>query len=413
MSARARREGPAYLREVCELLWPPPTVITLSGDSPGSSPPGRAGDEAEQRHDHEFMLISGLGRPPLIVPAAPRLAAAAIRHFSRSGSRSARLAVRAVSAGLASGLGAAVARGRIRVTEPPRADTIESHLASVLSQELRLSMFLGRPRANRKPVLQLLSPSGDPVGYAKIGINQLTRDLVHTEHEALTRVARVGLTQLTAPPVLHYGDWHGLSVLVLGALPAWTRSRPVPAGRLAAAMSEVARMDGLRQAPLAGSAYLRELRLRLARADEGPSQMALQQVLDTLEALAGDTVLTFGAWHGDWSPWNMVTTQRGILVWDWERFGSDVPLGFDALHHWMQGEIGPGHGDARGAAASCLGHAAVLTAPFGAGAEQARLTAALYLADLATRYLVDRQAKAGARHGDPGEWLIPDRKSVV
>jgi hypothetical protein len=31
----------------------------------------------------------------------------------------------------------------------------------------------------------------------------------------------------------------------------------------------------------------------------------------------------------------------------------------------------------------------------------------LYLADLATRYLVDRQAKAGARLGAPGQWLIP------
>jgi hypothetical protein len=38
---------------------------------------------------------------------------------------------------------------------------------------------------------------------------------------------------------------------------------------------------------------------------------------------------------------------------------------------------------------------------------EARLTAALYLADVATRYLVDRQAQAGAPLGDPGTWLIP------
>jgi hypothetical protein len=38
---------------------------------------------------------------------------------------------------------------------------------------------------------------------------------------------------------------------------------------------------------------------------------------------------------------------------------------------------------------------------------QARLTGILYLADLATRYLADRQAQAGAALGAPGTWLIP------
>jgi len=37
----------------------------------------------------------------------------------------------------------------------------------------------------------------------------------------------------------------------------------------------------------------------------------------------------------------------------------------------------------------------------------ARRTAALYLTDVATRYLVDRQAQAGAPLGAPGTWLIP------
>ena len=33
--------------------------------------------------------------------------------------------------------------------------------------------------------------------------------------------------------------------------------------------------------------------------------------------------------------------------------------------------------------------------------------ALLYLAELSTRYLSDRQAEAGARLGRPGAWLIP------
>jgi hypothetical protein len=40
-------------------------------------------------------------------------------------------------------------------------------------------------------------------------------------------------------------------------------------------------------------------------------------------------------------------------------------------------------------------------------ADEARLTALLYLAELSVRYLADRQAETGNRLGRPGSWLIP------
>jgi hypothetical protein len=133
----------------------------------------------------------------------------------------------------------------------------------------------------------------------------------------------------------------------------------------------------------------------------------LLEALDALAATGGCAGLAFGAWHGDWSPWNMASTTGGLLVWDWERFATGVPVGFDALHHWLQSEVGPQHRDPLAAAADVFEHAAPLLAPFGIDVAHARLTAALYLADVATRYLVDRQAQAGAPLGAPGTWLIP------
>jgi len=69
--------------------------------------------------------------------------------------------------------------------------------------------------------------------------------------------------------------------------------------------------------------------------------------------------------------------------------------------------VGPARGEPAAAAAGCIDRAPELLAPFGADPAQARLTAILYLADLATRYLTDRQDKAGARLGRAGSWLIP------
>lgn len=307
---------------------------------------------------------------------------------------------------LASGLGA-VLRDRVRIHAPADAQTIESHLGAVLGHRIEISMHLRATRANRKPVLQLLTPAGDTVGFAKISINALTADLIRAERAALARINAAGLTSLRAPRVLASGAWRGLELLVLSPLPIWLRPVPARPGQLASAVAELATMAGLRAAPLAAGEYWRRLTARLVRAGDGADQRALREALDLLARRSGDAVLTFGAWHGDWSPWNMANTRDGLLVWDWERFTSCAPYGFDLLHYWLQARVLPGHQDPAAAAAECVERAPALLRPLAVPAESARLVALTYLADLSVRYLVDQQAEAGARLGAPGRWLIP------
>jgi hypothetical protein len=342
----------------------------------------------------------------MLVPADRRAAAAALRHHRTPRSLTARLGVRALSLGLRGGLGTGL-RGRVLVSAPAGADDIEEYLKNVLSCDIRVSMYLGPARANRKPVLQLLSSTGEPAGFAKIGVNPLTCSLVRAEHDSLIWLGQAGLAEITIPRVLHYDNWRGLEVLVLSPLPTWLPPRPRSAPQLAGAMAELARVGGLASEPLAHSGYLDGLRSRLMAADQGAEQASLLRALDDLAARVGGEILTFGCWHGDWSPWNMASTSRGLLVWDWERFTAGVPLGFDALHHWLQVEVASRRRDPVTAARRCTELAPRQLAPFGIAARQARLTAVLYLADLATRYLADRQAQAGARLGAPGTWLVP------
>jgi hypothetical protein len=401
----------AYLREICDLLWPAPAEITLPGDASrwphigGTAKPSTRG--AAQTESRDFVLIPSLRHPRLLVPAAPRAAAAALRQYGQPRSWTARLGVTALALGLASGLGGTVFGVRVRMSAPPDTDSIESYLRSVITPDVRVGIRLGPARANRKPVLQLLTSAGEPVGFAKIGFNSLTRDLVRAERASLAWLEHAGLRGITVPRVLHHDQWHGLDVLVLSALPVWQRRRALSGDQLCAAMEAVARVDGLQRGAAAADAYLGQLRTRLAAADDGPERAALLQATETLAAAGGCARLTYGTWHGDWSPWNMASTGDGLLLWDWERFASGVPLGFDALHHWLQTEVGPHRRDPLEAASGCPQHAPELLAPFGVGAREARLTAALYLADVATRYLVDRQAQAGAPLGAPGTWLIP------
>ena len=109
----------------------------------------------------------------------------------------------------------------------------------------------------------------------------------------------------------------------------------------------------------------------------------------------------------------MASTADGLLVWDWERFATAVPVGFDPLHYRLQSDVVRGRRPPAEAADACVRDAAACLAPFGVPAGEARLVAVLYLAELSARYLADRQAEAGARLGRPGTWLIPAIKKAT
>src|SRR5215470_9760533 len=282
----------AYLREVCELLWPPTAEMTLYGGAHGwpqisGAVRPRALGGAARFEGRDFVLIPGVRHPRLLVPAAPRAAAAALRQYGQPRSWAARLGVAAFALGLAGGLGGTLLGVRVRVTAPPEAESIESYLKSAFSPDIRVSIRLGPARANRKPVLQLHTTSGKPVGFVKIGFNALTRDLVRAEAASLAWLDRVGLDGISVPQVLHHGQWHGMDVLVLSSLPVWQRRRVLATAQLSAAMDTVARVGGLQQGAHASDAYLRQLRERLDSADRGAERTALLAALDALAASGG------------------------------------------------------------------------------------------------------------------------------
>jgi hypothetical protein len=400
------RDRLEYLEEVCALLWPPPSRPAWSAAEPAAEP-------AADSRALELIVVPSLRNPRLLVPAGRRAAAAAVRRYGEPGSLRARVATRGLALALASGASRLLLRDRLHIAVPAGAPSIEAHLRARLGLDVQLSLHLGAARANRKPVLQLLTSDGATVAFAKVGITPLTRKLVRDEREALDKIRAARLTTVIVPEVRHLDSWHGLDVLVLSALPVWHPRRELAGGQLAAAMAEVARAAGCRRGPLADSSYWRQLPGRLAGAEPSADREALGQQLTELGPRAGQLELTFGAWHGDWTPWNMAATSDGLLLWDWERFATGVPVGFDALHHWLQAEVVSGRRDPAAAAADCVRRAPDLLGSFGVGPAAARLTARLYLCELSTRYLVDRQAAAGARLGAPGRWLIPALKGEL
>ncbi|MCC5574230.1 hypothetical protein IMZ11_01065 [Microtetraspora sp. AC03309] len=239
--------------------------------------------------------------------------------------------------------------GRLLVPDGP--DTIETYLGEVFGQRVRTVLRV-RParRANRKPILSARGSDG-VLGFVKVGDSDRARDLIRHESATLRMLADRPLKVISVPAVLHHGLWHDMDVLVLSPLPI--TSAAIPPGLLNAAVTEIASLGSC-------------------------------------------------AWHGDFAPWNISAGADGrLLVWDWERFGTDVPLGFDALHHFLHRvlkRMGP-----VGATQACLARAVPLLAPFGLSAAEARRTAAHYLITLADRH--DRDGHQPL--GPASTWLNP------
>jgi len=379
-----------YLTEVLDLLYPAPCRTDGTPGTPIA----------------EFLVVPDARRPRLLVPSGSRrVAAAAVRRYAEPQSRAAKLKRGAVVAAVRTGASGVLLRDRIKVTGP-FSQSIDGHLSDALGRELAVSVHIGPARANRKPVLQLISPEGDTFGFGKLGTGPLTQRLVRAETAALTALASSGLTKLTVPRVLHAGQWRGLQVLVQSALPVWLPRAPLTQRRLTAAMLDIAGCCGYTQGTLHAGAYWHELRGRLAAVADRPEGGGLASAAELLVKHAGEITFRYGAWHGDWAPWNMANLADALLVWDWERFATGVPLGFDAMHHELQKRI-QSTGDARQAVEVTVRRAGELLAPFGVPAAGREVTALLYLVDLATRYLTDRQAEAGARLGVLGTWLLP------
>ena len=385
--------------DAARLIWPAPATVTL-GRPDGPAPAGR----------REFVLVPSAADPRLVVPLRPRAAAATVaRSHTAPGSAKAAARTAAMSLAFASGGGGVLLRDRLVVDVPDGAPALDDHLSVLLGRPVVIGLRVGPPRANRKPVLQVVTPTGELVAYAKLGVNTLTDELVANEADALIRLGSAILGQVRVPEVLHSGTWQGHQLLVQAALPVRRSNLPDAAARTTAAMVSVARADRSPAMPVRDLPWWERTQQVVRELADGDNATALAAVGDSLAAWA-DQVVPSGGWHGDWNPGNCAVLPDSVLVWDWERYETGVPAGFDALHLNLQGAIGLGV-DLRAAAGRLIADAPRLLAPFGVNSvdapADAELVAMLYLWGLGARYAKDDQAAAGAAVGRLETWLLP------
>lgn len=374
--------------DVVQLIYPQNSLISRVG-------PGGAA--------RKFIAIPTWQEARMIFPADPFLSSMALRRARRT--ISARDRARTVAASLALRAGVGRALGEVRTFEWT-GGSLEAELSELFGCPIAPAIFLGPPRANRKPVIQIMSMTGRLLGVAKVGTSDLSSRLVRNEAKNLASLRASKFATLIHPTLLGLIDWQGRPVAVQSPLPVWEQGLRDDAAVRTNAMREIAQSAGTATTAWWGSAHQLNLTKRIGEVGDRDLRTLMRDALHL--GVGRNTTATLGSWHGDLSAWNMaVEKDRRAMIWDWERYASNVPVGFDALHYEFTPMLKRSPADRARSGIEIRERAHIALAPFIADRARPTDVAVMYLIEIASRYANDGQAQTGVAGGDAAAWLRP------
>lgn len=351
-----------------------------------------------------YLALPNPARPRMLIDASSPLATRRVlRVVTVSGG--ARNRALASIAGQMSRL--YLTTGRVRL--PSGEGSLETHISHELGQRgLAFGWTFGPPRANRKPVVTIVGKSGNAAAYGKIAVNPLTRALLAHEAETITRLSGA-VSGLQVPGCGPITEWQGLGVLLIEPVVPIHPGAALPEHLRMAAEDGIAAALGTRRMPLAESSFWQFTKTQIVVATHAnPAwENGIRDTIREIEMRAGEVEVTLGSWHGDWTRHNVGYTERGASAWDWERFETGVPVGFDALHYWLTERLAATAASTDAAAELVTVAPEILSRYVASGAiRDPRLVALLYLMTIGTRYMTDRQDLAGSLASGFETWLL-------
>ncbi|MCU1354499.1 MAG: hypothetical protein JWM05_3708, partial [Acidimicrobiales bacterium] len=293
--------------------------------------PARPGDDPA-------TLLGLVGTPdaprylvPLGWPAAATASCLAYLRLRATRTRLQRGIVGRLVGGSAAGM---VVRHRYAMATGP--DSLVGFLSELLGEgPLAVGVGIGSLDAVWKPTLQVFRPDGTPVAYVKVGWNEVTRELVQNEADALAQVA-AARPRIVVPGLLARASWHGRPLTAVAPLPPDVRRlpaglgpSPLPVRDLDGPLAELAPLDGPWWAGIATT-------ITAGTGIDDEVGGALRAAAELVRSRHGGFTTTVGRWHGDWVPWNLARCAGGLAVWDWEYSEAGAPVGLDEAHAAFQ-----------------------------------------------------------------------------
>jgi hypothetical protein len=201
--------------------------------------------------------------------------------------------------------------------------------------DICFAVSLGTPGPHRKPVVQVLTPEGEVLGYTKVGWNQATKELVKREAEVLGQLGKEELP-FGVPEVLYANERDGRSLCLQSPPPK--HSRPAPrrwTREYTDALCALASL-GVQYKPLEQTAFWREIVSRVQEVKSSYWRRILEHAIEKVRRDWDGKEIPLHLAHGDFAPWNAFQAEGQLYLYDWEYALEEAPAGYDLVHFRVQ-----------------------------------------------------------------------------
>lgn len=271
-----------------------------------------------------YVAIPSRTNVQQLIPWRWTSAVAAAQRVSDDRSRFSRLRD---AGGVAALLGVAALSSRRRLGVSADRSIVDHVTASLgLASPTYGTFLFGPARANRKPVIQIHDRRGRTLVWVKVATSELTKELLTAEVDVLGRLGERPLG-FRIPSVLGRGSFGDADWAALEPMTVERRTRPSleTFDRIASSIESTApQWSGA----TADSPLVARLRHEANGLEHAPG------ILERL--IARRPSIELAAAHGDLVPWNMLSGAPDTAVWDWERYVTTAPVGFDRIHRRVQ-----------------------------------------------------------------------------
>jgi thymidylate kinase len=203
--------------------------------------------------------------------------------------------------------------------------------------DLIISVSLGTPGNHRKPVIQIMESTGNILGYAKIGWNNETVELVKNETHVLELLSHNQLS-FQVPELIHKDDWNGNYVCIQSPANQKAGSasqKPIPI--YIKAIEEIAEMN-ITFNIISETQFWNSIIKRKDNIQNSYYRYVIERGIDFIVNNNRDQKIPFHRNHGDFAPWNALISNNQLFLYDWEYSQEYAPAFYDIFHFILQTE---------------------------------------------------------------------------
>ena len=216
------------------------------------------------------------------------------------------------------------------------------------TDRLEFSVFCGTPCVHQKLTIQL--SSGDCIlGYCKVTDSKEVAELFRREKIILGKLDKDGL--LNVPKILYVGEWRNGVHMLLQTTQKTNRSQVIHEwGQLHDDFLRDMAAKTKQCLFFEETDYCRTLNELSSHLDWLPTdvdKVLVRKALVKVFKKNEHKMVEYGAYHADFTPWNMFVEQGRLFVFDWEYAQMTYPPMLDRYHFFTQTAIFEKHWQAK------------------------------------------------------------------